>query len=156
MTKKPSIRHTSYRQDIYTSHHSVTVICYVVCYVMCNISVDINLIAGSFHFTQLPERVDKEDTGRGKRKELSEDEEEEEKKTNSVKKKRKPRRKRVCEEEEEQARPSSPVTPGQRTRSRKINFCKSLVSPCSLLSGLNIKAEFTHSLMCDMLFVRVG
>lgn len=148
MTKKPSIRHTSYRQDIYTSHHSVTVICYVVCYVMCNISVDINLIAGSFHFTQLPERVDKEDTGRGKRKELSEDEEEEEKKTNSVKKKRKPRRKRVREEEEEQACPSSPV--------RNINFCKSLVSPCSLLSGLNIKAEFTHSLMCDMLFVRVG
>lgn len=96
------------------------------------ISVDINLIAGSFHFTQLPKRVDKEDTSRGKRKELSEDEEEEEeeeKKTNSVKKKRKQRRRRVCDEEKEQASPSSPVTPGQRTRSRKISFCKSLMCP---------------------------
>ncbi|XP_036943830.1 nuclear body protein SP140-like protein [Acanthopagrus latus] len=79
-----------------------------------------SLMDGSFHFTQLPERVDKEDTGRGKRKELSEDEEEEEeeKKTNSVKKKRKPRRKRVREEEEEQACPSSPV--------RNINFSSPL------------------------------
>uniref|UniRef100_A0A671WMF7 SP110 nuclear antigen, tandem duplicate 3 n=1 Tax=Sparus aurata TaxID=8175 RepID=A0A671WMF7_SPAAU len=88
-----------------------------------------SLMDGSFHFTQLPKRVDKEDTSRGKRKELSEDEEEEEeeeKKTNSVKKKRKQRRRRVCDEEKEQAGPSSPVTPGQRTRSRKISFSSPL------------------------------
>ncbi|XP_073351380.1 uncharacterized protein [Pagrus major] len=86
-----------------------------------------SLMDGSFHFsTQRPKRVDEEDTDREKRKELSEDEEEEEKKTNSVKKKRKTRMKSVCDEEEEQAGPSSPVTPGRRTRSKKISFSSPL------------------------------
>lgn len=90
--------------------------------------MDINLIAGSFQFTQLPKRVDKEGTSRGKRKELTEDEEEEEEEEKKTKK-RKPRRRRICDEEEEQAGPSSPVTAGQRTRSKKISFCKSLMCP---------------------------
>lgn len=103
-------------------------------YLIFAIYMDVNAIAGSFHFgTQLPEKVEKEEKDKGKRKELSEHEEGEKKKENSAKKKRKQRRKSVCDEEEEQAGPSSPVTPGQRKKSKKICLCKLLATDVLLL-----------------------
>lgn len=84
---------------------------------ICNVSIDINAIAGSYHFDiQLPERIENEETG--------ESEEEEEEKSNPVTKKRKLRSRSVCDEEGEPASPSSKLTPGQKKKNKKILFCK--------------------------------
>lgn len=86
-----------------------------------------NALAGSFHFSiQLPEKRENDIKDKEKRKELSDDEKGE-KKANIVEKKRKQRS--VCDdEEEEQAGPSSPVTPGQSKKSKKVCFCKLLAT----------------------------
>ncbi|XP_073349917.1 uncharacterized protein [Pagrus major] len=86
-----------------------------------------SLLDGSFESDiQLPERVEKEDMDKRKRKELPEDEEGEGKKAKSAKRKRKQKRKSVSDEEEEQAGPSSPVTPRQKKKSKKICFSSPL------------------------------
>lgn len=77
------------------------------------------LLDGSFHFDiQLPERVEKEETG--------ESEEEEEEKSNPGTKKRKLRSRSVCDEEGEPASPSSKLTPGQKKKNKKISFSSPL------------------------------
>ncbi|XP_068613628.1 nuclear body protein SP140-like [Brachionichthys hirsutus] len=84
-----------------------------------------SLLDGSFQFdSQLPEKVGKGDTEKGKRNGLSGDEEEGETETNSVKKKRKLRSSGLLEEE--QASTSAPSTPGQRKKSKKIHFSSPL------------------------------
>uniref|UniRef100_A0A3B4T9D1 SP110 nuclear antigen, tandem duplicate 1 n=1 Tax=Seriola dumerili TaxID=41447 RepID=A0A3B4T9D1_SERDU len=70
-----------------------------------------SLMDGSFPFnTQLPEKLEKEETDDRKRKKLSEEEEEEEQ-VNSTKKKRNRRSRSVCDDEELQPGPSSQLTP---------------------------------------------
>ena len=90
-----------------------------------------NLIAGSYlSDLQMPEKVEM-DTD--KRKELSEDEKKEEDQIKSVKKRKKRKNRSMCSDEEEQPGPSSGLTEGQRKKSRKICFCKSLSAFAFLL-----------------------
>nr|XP_020482352.1 nuclear body protein SP140-like protein isoform X2 [Labrus bergylta] len=76
-------------------------------------------------YKQLPEKMEKEESAEGKRKEMSEDEEEEETKANSVKKKKK-RRKIVLDEGEEPSVSSCKLTPIQRKKSKKVVFSSPL------------------------------
>ncbi|XP_062294070.1 nuclear body protein SP140-like protein [Scomber scombrus] len=86
-----------------------------------------SLMDGSFHFyTQLPEKVEQEETDERKRKGTSEDEEGEEKQASSAKKKRKQRRRSGCDLEEEQPGPSSQLTPSHNKKSKKIIFSSPL------------------------------
>ncbi|KAM7386540.1 hypothetical protein PAMA_009241 [Pampus argenteus] len=84
-----------------------------------------SLMDGSFHFdTQLPEKVEIEETDRKKSKEPSEDEGKE-KQVSSEKKKKKKRKQRsrsACDLEEEQPGPSSQLTPSPKKKSKKICF----------------------------------
>nr|XP_046271228.1 nuclear body protein SP140-like protein isoform X2 [Scatophagus argus] len=82
-----------------------------------------SLMDGSFHFrSQLPEKVDEEETDKGKRKELSEEEGEEQKKGKWVKKKKNQRSRSVCDDDEEQADPG----PAPRKKSKKLCFSSPL------------------------------
>lgn len=81
-------------------------------YLIFIMSLEINFIAGSFHFnTQLAETVEKKRTDEKKRKMLSEDADGEE---NSGNKKRKHRSR--SNSDEEQPGPSFQLTPGQRKK----------------------------------------
>ncbi|XP_056256950.1 nuclear body protein SP140-like protein isoform X1 [Seriola aureovittata] len=83
-----------------------------------------SLMDGSFPFnTQLPEKLEKEETDDRKRKKLSEEEEEQVK---STKKKRNLRSRSACDDEELQPGPSSQLTPGQKKKSKKICFSSPL------------------------------
>ncbi|KAM9346464.1 uncharacterized protein ABDE67_013070 [Symphorus nematophorus] len=86
-----------------------------------------SLLDGSFHFDIQPlERVEKKETDERKRKKLIEDEEGEEKRENSTKKKRTLRRKSVCNDDDEEQAGPSPLTPGQKKKSKKISFSSPL------------------------------
>ncbi len=87
---------------------------------------DVNATAGSYRDDiQLPENVEQEETGDGKRKASSEDEKEEEEKANSVTKKRRLRSRSMCDDEVGPDSSSSQMTPGRRKKNKKIHFCKS-------------------------------
>lgn len=84
-----------------------------------------HVIAGSYRDTTLPEKVENKDQAKGNK--LSDSTKGEEIKANSAKKKRKQRCRSECEEEEEeeqQAHSSSPVTPPQGKKSKKVCYCK--------------------------------
>ncbi|XP_056256949.1 nuclear body protein SP140-like protein isoform X2 [Seriola aureovittata] len=71
-----------------------------------------SLMDGSFPFnTQLPEKLEKEETDYRKRRKPSEEEEEEEEQVKSTKKKRNLRSRSVCDDEKLQPGPSSQLTP---------------------------------------------
>lgn len=84
-----------------------------------------SLTDGSFDFNaQLPERVEKAETDKGKRKELSKEDKEDKKNAKSVKKRRK--LSSVSDDEDEQPGPSTQLTPGQKKKSKKISFSSPL------------------------------
>ncbi|KAF7654255.1 hypothetical protein LDENG_00071820 [Lucifuga dentata] len=85
-----------------------------------------SLMDGTFKiYTQLPEKVEQEETNGKKRKESSEEGEREEEQTKMGRKKRKRREQSVCSEKE-QASPSTRLTPNQRNNSLKGSFSSPL------------------------------